>query len=382
MPTYLCHGFRWHRRSIRVYVVVQNIDDAAPEWIIAPHSSTAILESFYALFDFLPEPDQTLLDRSTEKATALREEKKKKRTLLGGGSSKKGKGSGGEPASAAAMAMAAVSADGADFDVPSPSVHDEEDAVLSNDWSAVKLLEEYDPSNLEEVSRPYAFVADYVVRVDLNVSVAEEIARYEERLAKRGGAEDRPMAGTVSDEFVKATKKSSGASAGGGSSSAGKKAGWLEKLRDQLQRNEDIRWYVVVCGDEERLVPEGLEEPEPPRMKGVLDGDDFDEVVEQDREPEREREREREKEREIRTERSRDGRQTDRQRERDVQRGKGDWDAVPARSHQGASSSSSGPRTPGAESRGPPSGGSGGSEKPAKQGGLRRIFGKKQDGLG
>lgn len=39
-----------------------------------------------------------------------------------------------------------------------------------------------------------------------------------------------------------------------------KKAGWLEKLRDQLQRGESIRWYVVVCGDEERYNPTGFEE--------------------------------------------------------------------------------------------------------------------------
>ncbi|TPX07312.1 uncharacterized protein E0L32_010734, partial [Thyridium curvatum] len=54
MPTYLCHGFRWQRRSIRVYVVVQNLDDAAPEWIIRRGTSRALLSSFYSLFDFLP----------------------------------------------------------------------------------------------------------------------------------------------------------------------------------------------------------------------------------------------------------------------------------------------------------------------------------------
>jgi hypothetical protein len=34
MPTYLIHGFRWPRNQIRIHVILQNIDDAAPEWLI------------------------------------------------------------------------------------------------------------------------------------------------------------------------------------------------------------------------------------------------------------------------------------------------------------------------------------------------------------
>ncbi|PKS08988.1 hypothetical protein jhhlp_003601 [Lomentospora prolificans] len=350
MPTYLCHGFRWHRHSIRVYVVVQNIDDAAPEWIIAPQSSAAILESFYTLFDFLPEPDQLHLDRSAEKATTQQEGRKRS-------SSKKNKGLTPVPT--------------LEFSLPSSSVPNEEDAVLINEWSAVKLLEEYDPTNLEEVSRPYAFVADHVVRVDLNVSVAEEIARYEERMAKKSG-EDKPMLGTVSDEFVKTTKKGGGSSGGG--SLSGKMAGWLEKLRDQLQMNEDIRWYVVVCGDDERAVPEDLAEPEPPRMRGVLD--ERGGLAET---PQRERNSERETPRE--------GGPKDRERDREPETPpvKREWNAAmalhpgPSRSHQGASTGGSQERELPAQS---PRRVSGSSEKPAKQGGLRRLFGKKQDDLG
>ena len=42
-------------------------------------------------------------------------------------------------------------------------------------------------------------------------------------------------------------------------SSSSKKPGWFEKMRDQLQRGEEIRWYVVVNGDEVRDWPD---EPE------------------------------------------------------------------------------------------------------------------------
>ncbi|KAI9811088.1 MAG: hypothetical protein M1827_005670 [Pycnora praestabilis] len=46
MPVYLLHGFRWPRRDIRVYIVINNVDDASAEWIIAPLTSAALFESF------------------------------------------------------------------------------------------------------------------------------------------------------------------------------------------------------------------------------------------------------------------------------------------------------------------------------------------------
>jgi hypothetical protein len=133
--------------------------------------------------------------------------------------------------------------------MPPPVVPLEDDDVLMNDWSPIKLVEEFDPRDLGAVSRPYAFVADHVVRVDLSVSVAEEIARYEERMAReKGGAGPAMTTGGSSDDYGRTThKKNTG---------TGKKAGWFEKLRDQLQRGEDIRWYVIVCGDEDREIEE------------------------------------------------------------------------------------------------------------------------------
>lgn len=43
MPVYLVHGFRWPRVKIRHQVILQNIDDASPEYIMAPASSNAII---------------------------------------------------------------------------------------------------------------------------------------------------------------------------------------------------------------------------------------------------------------------------------------------------------------------------------------------------
>lgn len=46
MPTWLVHGFRWPRNQIRIHVVLQNLDDAAPEWIMAPATVACLKENF------------------------------------------------------------------------------------------------------------------------------------------------------------------------------------------------------------------------------------------------------------------------------------------------------------------------------------------------
>lgn len=50
MPTYLLHGFRWPRSLIRVHIVLQNLDDAAPEWLVAPETTLALLKNFNQLY--------------------------------------------------------------------------------------------------------------------------------------------------------------------------------------------------------------------------------------------------------------------------------------------------------------------------------------------
>ncbi|SPN99601.1 uncharacterized protein DNG_02453 [Cephalotrichum gorgonifer] len=164
---------------------MNDIGDAAPEWIIAPASAAAILETFHEVFGFLPAPAAPSL-RSSSSTTS---------SASSSPSSQGGPGSG-----------------------------------------PVFLLEEYDPSDLGRLNAPYAYVADHVARVAVSVDVAAEMAAYEER-ARSGG------------------------SASGGGETARKEGGeevvvdgkgWFERLRDQLQAGEEIGWYVVVCGDEER----------------------------------------------------------------------------------------------------------------------------------
>ena len=50
MPVFLVHGFRWPRIKIRHQVILQNIDDASPEYIMSPASSTAIITQLQTQF--------------------------------------------------------------------------------------------------------------------------------------------------------------------------------------------------------------------------------------------------------------------------------------------------------------------------------------------
>lgn len=187
MPTYLCHGFRWHRKSIRIFIVIHDIDDGAPEWIIAPASSRAILKTFHRAFDFVPSREPGSRPASGDPSSS-------------------------KPATGDAGAGEGEEAGGEDED--------------GEGEAAVSLLEEYDPSDLETVSRPYAYVADYAVKVDASASLSAEMAKYDERVRDACGE-------------------------------------WFPKLRDQLQGSEEIGWYVVVCGDEERETGLPPFEPEP-----------------------------------------------------------------------------------------------------------------------
>ncbi|KUI68571.1 hypothetical protein VM1G_04189 [Cytospora mali] len=288
MPTYLCHGFRWKRRSIRVYVVIQNLDDAAPEWLIKRGSARSLVESFYNLFDFLPparpsspEPlpclsgftdrssvvdDDGTSDHHTTRTCPSRGRGQGAAAQRNQGPFHHGRGSLPRPSSRRESSNSSRKRSKPETSLnplplsahypsvsqtyhspPSPPLSQPQfpspshkslgnglDPVLTQDWSPVKLLEEYDPNNLEEVSRPYAYVADYVQRIDSSCSVAEEIAKYEQQVHFEP------------DPAIKGPK-------GGWDTS--KRPGWLGQLRDQLQRDEEIKWYVVVNGDEERAWP-------------------------------------------------------------------------------------------------------------------------------
>jgi len=50
MPTYLVHGFRWPRPLIRIHIILQNLDDAAAEWLVAPGTTATLLDNFEELY--------------------------------------------------------------------------------------------------------------------------------------------------------------------------------------------------------------------------------------------------------------------------------------------------------------------------------------------
>ncbi|POS79273.1 hypothetical protein DHEL01_v202334 [Diaporthe helianthi] len=324
MPTYLCHGFRWKRRSIRVYVVVQNLDDAAPEWVVKRGSPRSLIESFYNLFDFLPEctfpptrrssfaprtysqphsldRNSSITDddddddddnnddavshytarsargRSTSRSRTVvtqqsqphlqhqyqyqyhyLQDRDRDRERESSNSSRKRSKSeiSRKPLPPTTHAQPGYQAPAHQAPPSPPSSQPQfagslshasdaatADPVLAQDWSPVKVLEEYDPTNLDEVSRPYAYVADYVQRIDSSCSIVEEIARYEHMVR---ASREPAVTGPSSDETLNGKRDTA---------RLGDLAGWFEQLRDQLQRGEDIRWYVVVNGDEEREWP-------------------------------------------------------------------------------------------------------------------------------
>jgi hypothetical protein len=237
MPTYLVHGFRWPRAAIRIHIILFDLEDAAAEWIVAPASAITILNSFYTLYDFLPpsQPPVALATTSIPSVPSLEPPNAKSQRPTGG----------------AAGAGVQKASDG------------QRKALRFNDWSVVKLLEQYDPDDESNPSQPFAYVADYMVPVTLSIDIVAEMAAYEEKqrteaqpLLSSGIASPQPVAsnngtsGTESTSFSEREMKKKG-----------RRFGWFEKLRDQLAKTESIGWYVVVCGDEERTVPDlsGLE---------------------------------------------------------------------------------------------------------------------------
>lgn len=188
MPTYLCHGFRWHRRDLRIFVIMNDLEDAAPDWVLGETTATQILDQFTKIFDFLPK----ISDQEAEAACDPRR-----------------------------VAAPSTQHHDDNFAPPPSRVPIAHDPVLQYTWSPVKLLEEYDPDETVSPARPYAYVADHVVRVDLGVDVLAEMAAYEK--ASRG---------------------------------AGGQKAWFEKLRDTVQNGADIGWHVVVCGDTAREYPD------------------------------------------------------------------------------------------------------------------------------
>ncbi|KAK3294914.1 uncharacterized protein B0H64DRAFT_197949 [Chaetomium fimeti] len=244
MPTYLCHGFRWQRRSVRVYVILHNLDDASPEWIIPAKSSQCILKSFYEVFEFLPycSPKRGRYTPTRELDSGDGDDEDDGRVPSASSASTKARSqSRGRGRSQSQSTQQSRSQSRANYQQPLPplpTTTDEsssasisaEDDFSAQSWSAIKLLEEYDPNDLTAVSRPYAYVADYAVRIDLSCSIIDEIAKYEQKQLQSA----HPAVSIPSGDTPPQSQ------------------GWFEGLRDELQHGEEIRWYVVVNNDEVR----------------------------------------------------------------------------------------------------------------------------------
>lgn len=47
MPTWLVHGFRWPRAQVRIHTILHNLDDVAPEWLVAPATQACLHNNFH-----------------------------------------------------------------------------------------------------------------------------------------------------------------------------------------------------------------------------------------------------------------------------------------------------------------------------------------------
>ncbi|KAE9363987.1 hypothetical protein N431DRAFT_356124 [Stipitochalara longipes BDJ] len=253
MPTYLVHGFRWQRQNIRIHIILHDLEDAAPEWVVAPATSITLLNSFYSLYDFLPPsnppPASYPLPAPTEKIIT-KERDGQPKTLTKKKGSIASLGSLGRKSRPTKLDAKGANGNGNGAHVGDKSESDASRTKSTsrdskgkkptfNDWSVVKFVEQYDPNDMSSTSQPYAYVGDYIAEVKLGASVNEEIARYEARQR----AEELPPGlptGVLSARDIR--RKS-------------RRLGWFEKLRDGLQKGADIGWFVVVCGDEERVAP-------------------------------------------------------------------------------------------------------------------------------
>ncbi|RDL35675.1 uncharacterized protein BP5553_06287 [Venustampulla echinocandica] len=277
MPTYLVHGFRWPRWAIRIYIARQDLEDAASDWIVAPATSVTLLNSFYTLYDFLPpsspppssyalpaphtqvvvqeastkEPPRRLTKRNTSSRASLKSSlsvRARRSSALSIANTQRqsgiANGQNGDKNRHGRNGTHLESPPSTNANT-STSTLAEKDAPSFNDWSVVKILEQYNPADMHSTSQPYAYVGDYFVKVELGVSIPEEMAKYdammraEEELVSPGGPGSLGEGLSARDIRRKS-----------------RRLGWFEKLRDGVHKGAEIEWFVVVCGDEERVAPE------------------------------------------------------------------------------------------------------------------------------
>jgi hypothetical protein len=283
MPTYLLHGFRWLRANIRIHIILNDLEDAAAEWIVAPATSITLLNSFYSLYDFLPPsippqptypppppiPPDELFPPPDELAPPKSLSKKNSRSMVSLRSLARRqkpvnleRPMTGRPPTRASntLEVRKASAPSTEGSVtPNRPQHSRSNSVKKgpsfNDWSVVKLVEQYDPMDMYSTSQPYAYVADYMVEVTLGASLSDEINKYEAKVRKEEGPLDPSGSAGYPDMLGTAGDLASPGFSARDLRRKSRRLGWFEKLRDELQKGVDIGWYVVVCGDEERVTP-------------------------------------------------------------------------------------------------------------------------------
>jgi len=53
MPTWLVHGFRWPRAAIHIHIILENLEDCAGDWLMAPDTTAQLTENLQKQY-----PDQ------------------------------------------------------------------------------------------------------------------------------------------------------------------------------------------------------------------------------------------------------------------------------------------------------------------------------------
>lgn len=116
-----------------------------------------------------------------------------------------------------------------------------------NDWSRIKLLEQYDPDDMTGGPQPYAYVADYMVPVTLSIDITAEMAAY--------AANQRPDVPTPASESKSTNGETSTPTAA--APAIDPTPTWFRTICAATAGPQtEIGWYIVYCGDEERSVPQ------------------------------------------------------------------------------------------------------------------------------
>lgn len=263
MPIFLLHGFRWTRINIRFLIILNDIEDAASEWIMAPATSKSLLDNFYKKYDFLPQcrPPLSISQQTVNNSSILTLEEGifKNLELPCTIRSNNSRASLRSPIRKKNIENPILSND----NKPNKQTGDErkalqcestlslnmETAVQFNDWSPIKLVEQYDPEEKYVCSQPYAYVADYLIKVDLSVALDDQIQKYEKFRAEQCEShEESQNIGSLACESVEDKSKIK-------ENLQKPEKDWFERLRNELEKESDIGWYVVYCGDQEREIP-------------------------------------------------------------------------------------------------------------------------------